>query len=164
MCIRDRYSGGTWHVFYYYFKESMLDYYWWVQVLGKFSSASVSYTSRLKASNNVVEYESIYPTSLSSYYSSSKTIPSTLSWLNRKYVRNFYENQVRYLEAVAGQTTPYFRLRYTLTNSYDGSNDYMRIYLYSTTTFSSVTSWTNLICQFLPAVSAEFDFSVGIYG
>lgn len=158
------YSGGTWHVFYYYFKESMLDFYWWVQVLGKFSSTSVSYTCRLKASNGVVEYESIYPTSLSNYYSTSKSIPNTLSWLNRKYVRNFYENQVRYLEAVSGQTTPHFRMRYTLTNSYDGSNDYTRIYLRSTSIFTSVTSWSNLICQFLPAVSAEADFSVGIYG
>ena len=158
------YSGGTWHVFFYYFKDSQLNTYWWVQIVGKFSSASVTYTSRLKASNGVVEYESTYPISLSNYYSASKTIPTTLSWLNRKYIYNFFENQYRYLEAVSGQATPYFRMRMTLTNSFDGSNDWVRIFLKQTSTFTSLTTSSNLICQFLPAVSAERDFAIGIYG
>lgn len=135
--------------------------YWWVQIVGKFSSASVTYTSRLKASNGVVEYESTYPISLANYYSASKTIPTTLSWLNRKYIYNFYENQMRYLEAVSGQSTPYFRMRMTLTNSFDGSNDWVRIFLKQTSTFTTLNSNSNLICQFLPAVSAEKDFAIG---
>lgn len=148
------YSGGTWHVFFYYFKDSQVGTYWWVQVVGKFSSSSVTYISRLKASNGVVEYESTYPVSFANYYSATKTIPTTLSWLNRKYIYNFFENQVRYLEAVSGQSTPYFRMRMTLTNSFDGSNDWVRIFLRSTTTFTSLTTSSNLCCQFLPAVSA----------
>lgn len=86
-----------------------------------------------------------------------------MSWLNRKYVYGFYEIQTRYLEAVAGQTTPYFKMRMTITNSYDGANDYFDVYVNSNSVFVSQTSTTNLICQLLPAVSAERDFSIGYY-
>lgn len=65
---------------------------------------------------------------------------------------------------MSGQATPYFRMRMTLTNSFDGSNDWVRIFLKQTSTFTSLTTSSNLICQFLPAVSAERDFAIGIYG
>lgn len=45
----------------------------------------------------------------------------------------------------------------------DGSNDYARLYTKSTTIFDSINTGTNLICQLLPAVSAERDFSIGYY-
>ena len=48
--------------------------------------------------------------------------------------------------------------------THDGINDYIRLFLHSTTTLSSQTSSSQLICQLLPAVSAERDFSVGYYG
>lgn len=77
---------------------------------------------------------------------------------------NFFENQFRYLEAVPGQTTPYFRIRMTITRTMDGDGDLVRVYTKSTTIFDSVNTGTNLICQILPAVSAERDFSIGYYG
>lgn len=46
----------------------------------------------------------------------------------------------------------------------DGSGDLVRVYTKSTTIFDSVNTGTNLICQILPAVSAERDFSIGYYG
>lgn len=46
--------GSNWHIYFYNFKESQLDRYWWLQVLAQLSSASVTYTSRLIASNSVV--------------------------------------------------------------------------------------------------------------
>lgn len=71
---------------------------WWIQALATFSQSSISYTSQLKASNEVVEYESTYSSvSISNYYDSTYTTPTTLSWLNRKYVKNFFENQYRFL-------------------------------------------------------------------
>ena len=133
-------SGSNWHVLIDHVTESQLDTYWWIQAVGKFSSTSIQYTSRLKASNGVVEYEDTYPVSISAYYSTSKSTPTTLSWLNRKYVKNFYENQVRFLEAITGQTTPYFRLRLTSESSFDGSNDYLRVYTQSSSIFK-LTDW-----------------------
>ena len=156
-------SGSNWHLIIYHVIESQMDVYWWIQAVGTFSATSISYTSRLKASNEVVEYESSYVVPITNYYSTSKTKPTTLSWLNRKYVKNFFENQVRFLEAVSGQTTPYFRFRLRSEAGWDGSGDWFRVHLRSTTTFSSRNTNT-MTCQFLPAVSAERDFSVGYYG
>jgi hypothetical protein len=45
-------------------------------------------------------------------------------------------------------------MRLTLTNNYDGSSDYARIYTQSTSLFVSQTSTSFLICQLLPALSA----------
>ena len=137
-----------------------------IQTVGKFSATTVQYTSYLKASNGVVEYEASYTVPIATYYSASKVIPTTLSWLNRKYVKNYYENQVRFLEAVSGQTTPYFRMRLTSENTFGatGSNNYIRVYTKSTTVFKSSTSSDNLICMLLPAISAEKDFTIGYYG
>ena len=131
--------------------------------MGKFSATSVQYTSRLKAANSVVEYQASYTVPISTYYSTSKSIPTTLSWLNRRYVKNFYENQWRFLEAVAGQTTPYFRIRLTSENSFDGSGDWIRVHVRNSPAFATRTSTSNLICQLLPAVSAEKDFAIGYY-
>ena len=96
-------DGSDWHIVIYHVKDSMVNADWWIQALATFSASSISYTSRLKASNGVVEYESPYTVSISNYYDSSYSIPTTISWLNRKYVKNFFENQYRYLEAKSGQ-------------------------------------------------------------
>ena len=157
-------SGSNWHVVIYYITESQLNTYWWLQVVAQFNALTIGYTSRLKARNNVVEYEATYPSvSISNYYSASNAKPTTLSWLNRKYVKNFYENQWRYLEAVSGQTTPYLRMRLRVDQGYDGDDsDYTILYLKSSTVF--VPSDTNHIKVFLlPAVSAERDFGIGYY-
>ena len=76
---------------------------WWIQALATFSASSITYRSELRSSNNEVEYRSDYTVSISSYYDSTYSKPTTLSWLNRKYVKNFYENQYRYLDAKSGQ-------------------------------------------------------------
>ena len=58
-----------------------------------FNSATLTYTSTVMASKNqVVEYSSTYTMSLAGY-NSSRTIPTTLTWLNNKYVANFFETQ-----------------------------------------------------------------------
>lgn len=92
------YDGTYWHIMIYHVKESQTDVDWWIQALGTFSQASISYTSQLKASNEVVEYEATYSSvSISNFYDSTYSTPTTLSWLNRKYVKNFFENQYRFL-------------------------------------------------------------------
>ena len=106
-------SGSYWYLLIDHVTESQVDTYWLIQTVGKFSATTIQYNSYLKASNGVVEYYASYTVPISTYYSATKTIPTTLSWLNRKYVKNYYENQVRFLEAVSGQTTPYFRMRLT---------------------------------------------------
>ena len=157
------YDGSDWHIVIYHVTESQVDADWWIQILATFSSSSISYTSRLKASNDVVEYESSYTVPITGYYNSSYSTPTTLSWLNRKYVKNFYENQYRFLEAVSSQTTPYVRFRFTVPSGHDGVNDKIRLYLHQTSALSSRNSNSQLIGQLLPAVSAERDFSVGYY-
>ena len=90
---------------------------------------------------------------MSNYYSSSNTKPTKLSWLNRKYIKNYFENQWRYLDAKAGQTTPYLRIRLTTDVGYDGSYDSTDLYLRSATIFTpDVTN--HILVQLLPAVSA----------
>ena len=54
-------------------------------------------------------------------------------------------------------------MRLTLTNNFDGSNDWVRIFTQSTSIFASMTSTNFLICQLLPALSAQTDFSIGYY-
>ena len=157
-------DGSDWHIVIYHVKESMVNADWWIQALATFSASSISYTSRLKASNDVVEYESPYTVSISNYYDASYSIPTTISWLNRKYVKNFFENQYRYLDAKSGQETPYLRFRFTIPYAHDGISDRIDISLHTTTTLASQHSTTQLIAQFLPAVSAERDFSIGFYG
>lgn len=83
--------------------------------------------------------------------------------MNRKYVKNYYENKVRFIEAVALQTTNNFKFRFTINNAFDGDGDVVRIYLNSPSVFVNVNSPKYLICQILPAVSAEKDFSIGYY-
>jgi len=67
---------------------------------------------------------------------------------------------------VSGQTTPYIKFRFTAADTSSGSGDILRIYLPSNAAqqaYTPVTSGSNLICQFLPAVSYDRDFSVGVY-
>lgn len=159
------YDDGNWHIVIYGVTESEIDVDWWVQALVTLSSSTIVYTSRLKPANNVVEYESNFPgVTLANYFDSDRSTPTVLSWLNRKYLKNFFENQYRFLEAVAGQTTPYLRFRIRVHLGHNGISDKIRIYLHTTTTLSSINSNSQLICQLLPAVSAERDFSIGYYG
>lgn len=83
--------------------------------------------------------------------------------MNRKYVNNYYENNVKFIEAVASQTTNNFKFRFTINNAFDGDADVVRIYLNSGSVFVNQNSPKYLICQILPAVSAEKDFSIGYY-
>jgi hypothetical protein len=91
-------------------------------------------------------------------YNSARTIPTTLSWMNRKYVKGYYENQFRLIEATTNQKTPYFKFRFITPVSIDGStNDYIRIFLPGSSAgqpFSPVNTDTNLQCQLLPADNA----------
>jgi hypothetical protein len=70
--------------------SSQLNYGWWVQILCTISSASLSYTSYVQASSNlVVEYTNSYSITLSGY-NSSRSIPTSISWLDNRYVLYFY--------------------------------------------------------------------------
>jgi hypothetical protein len=54
----------------------------------------------------------------------------------------------------------------TLPAGFDGGSDNIYIYLPSnagTEPFRSVNENSNMMCQFLPAISAERDFTVGFY-
>lgn len=57
---------------------------------------------------------------MTNFFINTKVIPTTLDFLNRKYVDNYYENQVRFLEAIGGQFTHSFKFRLTISEDYDG--------------------------------------------
>jgi hypothetical protein len=98
MQVCQPYSDGTnWYVKLYDVANSQLSTGWWIQIFATFNSATLAYTSYVMASNNLVtEYQSSYTITMSGY-NSTRTIPTKLSWLNNKYVANFYENQYKFL-------------------------------------------------------------------
>lgn len=162
------YTDGTyWYVQLYDVANSQVTTGWWIQVFATFNSATLAYTSYVMASNNnIVEFQSSYTITMPGY-NSSRSIPTKLSWLNNKYVANFYETQYKYLQAISGQTTPYIKFRFTAPISSSGSRDIYYIYLPNNNAgqaFSPVTSGSNMIGQFLPAMSAgDSDFSIGAF-
>lgn len=84
------YDGANWNVKLYDVANSDLTTGWWVQIFATFSSATIIYTSYVMASNNlVVEFQNSYTVTLGAY-NSSRSIPTTLSWLNNKYVPTFF--------------------------------------------------------------------------
>lgn len=90
------YDGTNWNVKLYDVANSQLTTGWWVQVFATFNSATLTYTSTVMASNNlVVEYSSTYTITMSGY-NSSRSVPTTLAWLNNKYVANFHETQYKF--------------------------------------------------------------------
>jgi len=162
------FDGTYWNVYLYDVTNGQLTTGWNIQVFANFSSASLSYTSYVKASNNdVVEYQNSYSVSLSAY-NSSRSIPSKLSWLDNRYVLFFHELQYRYLEAVSGQTTPYLRFRFRAIQGSSGYEDNIRIYLpdnLAQQPYTPVNNQNGLVVQFMPALSAgDRDFSVGFFG
>jgi hypothetical protein len=77
----------------------------------------------------------------------------------------FNELQYRFLDAVAGQTTPYLRFRFTApTASCYTCNDTISLVISSSNgqPYKPKTSTTNIVVQFLPALSSDRDFSVGV--
>lgn len=161
------FDGTYWVVKLFDVVNSQLSTGWWIQVFASFNSASLTYISSVKASNNLVtEYQSTYTIPLVGY-NSSRSIPTKLSWLNNKYVANFYEVQYRYLEAVTGQTTQYIKFRFNQVQVCSSSSDILYIYLTGSsagTPFTPVTSGSNVIAQFLPALnSGDRDFSIGYF-
>ena len=91
------YDGSYWSVYLYDVTNSQLTTGWWVQVFANFTSATLAYTSYVKAeTNDVVEFQNSYTVSLSGY-NSSRSIPSKLSWLDNRYVLFFHELQYKYI-------------------------------------------------------------------
>lgn len=89
-----------------------------------------------------------------------------LSWLDNRYVLFFHEVQHRFLDAVANQKTPYLRFRFTLPYGSSNNNDVFNIYLLDNTAqrpYTPVNGFSNLVVQFLPALSSDRDFSVGVF-
>lgn len=105
-----------------------------------------------------------------SAYNSSRTIPPKLTWTDNRYVLFYHELQYRYLEGVAGQTTPYLRFRYTqvIYASATDREDRLVIYLPDNTAnrpFTPVNNNNDLVVQFLQAMGpGDRDFSVGLSG
>ena len=159
-------DGSNWNVYLYDVTQSQLTQGWWIKIFANFTSASLAYTSYVRAENNdVVEYQNSYSISLSGY-DSTRSIPAKLSWLDNRYVIFFHELQYRYIEAVAGQKTPYLRFRFrAIISSHTGTYDRLRIYLpddLAQQPFTPVNSHSNMVAQFLPALSGgDRDFSVG---
>jgi len=89
-------DGTYWHVKLYDVTDSSLSIGWWIHVFAKLTSASLAYTFQISPKNLVPEYLTSYSTTLTSY-DGTKVIPTQFSWLNRKYVYNFFENQVTLL-------------------------------------------------------------------
>lgn len=90
-------DGTYWSVMLYDVVNSQVGTGWWIQIFATFNTATLSYTSYVMATNNlVVEYQSSYSISMSGY-NTSRAVPTKLSWLNNKYVSNFFETQYKYL-------------------------------------------------------------------
>jgi hypothetical protein len=100
-------------------------------------------------------------------YNSSRSIPTKLSWLNNKYVANFYETQYKFLQAIAGQSTQNIKFRFTCPITSSQNSDVYYIYLPSGGAgqpFTPKTSGSNVIGQFLPAMApGDRDFSIGSF-
>lgn len=160
------FDGTYWNVKLYDVANSMLTTGWWVQVFATFNSPTLTYTSTVMASNDlVVEYSSTYTITMPGY-NSSRTIPTTLAWLNNKYVANFYETQYIFKQAISGQSTQYLKFRFTAPPAISTTGDLFYIYLAGTagTAFSPMTSGSNVIAQFLPSMGAgDRDFSIGTF-
>ena len=159
-------DGSYWNVYLYDVTQAELSTGWWVQIVANFTSSSLAYTSFVKAeTNDVVEFQNSYTTTLSGY-NTSRAIPPKLSWLDNRYVRYFHEMQYKYLQAVSGQKTPYLRFRFrAAVSSHTSQNDYLRVYLednLGTEPFSPVNNQSNLVAQFMPALGpGDRDFGVG---
>jgi hypothetical protein len=161
------YDGTYWNVKLYDVANSQLTTGWWVQVFCTFNSATLAYTSYVMASNNlVVEYQSSYTITMAGY-NSVRTVPTKLSWLNNKYVANFYETQYKFLSAITAQNTQYIKFRFTAPVSSSQYNDVYYIYLAgiaSGQAFTPITSGSNVIGQFLPSMGVgDRDFSIGSF-
>ena len=90
-------DGSNWNVYLYDVTQSQLTQGWWIKIFANFTSASLAYTSYVRAENNdVVEYQNSYSISLPGY-DSTRSIPSKLSWLDNRYVIFFHELQYRYI-------------------------------------------------------------------
>jgi hypothetical protein len=159
------YDGTYWNIKLYDVVSSQLGTGWWVQIMANFTSATLSYTSQVIASNEVVEYQNTYTVTLPAY-NSSRSIPTVLSWLDNRYVLFYHEVQHRFLDAIASQRTPYLRFRFTLPVTSTIYSDVFYIYLSDNTAarpFIPVNNRNNLVVQFLPALSSDRDFSVGTF-
>jgi hypothetical protein len=161
------FDGTYWNIYIYDVTNSQLSTGWWIQVFATYSSASLSYTSYIRSTaNNVIEYQQTYPISIGAY-NSSRLLPTVLTFTNNKYTKYFFEIQYRFLQAVTSQSTQYLKFRLTSPMTNSGSSDKIQIWLPDNTAgrpFTPKTSGNNMICQFLPAMSADQDFTVGIFG
>jgi hypothetical protein len=84
------YDGTYWNVKLYDVANSDLTTGWWIQIFATFSASTLVYTSYVMASNNlVVEFQNSYTVTLGAY-NATRTVPSTLSWLNNKYVPIYF--------------------------------------------------------------------------
>ena len=159
-------DGSNWWVKLHNVSNSDVSHGWWIQAWVQINSGTLAYTSYVKASNNnEIEYQNSYTVSLSAY-NSSRTVPSALSWTNQKYVAHFYETQWKFLEAVTGQKTQYIKFRFTQVVTSSTNSDEFWVYLHddqSQQPFSPVNSFSNVVVQFLPALSGDSDFSIGQY-
>lgn len=163
-----QWSGSNWQVEVYGVTDSMLDTAWIIRVYLNLTSASLGYTSTVYSKSGIIEYQNSFtPTSTASYYSATRTIPSVLGWSGAKYFAGYFENQVRYLEAVAGQSTSRLKFRLTTPRTIS-TNDVITISLPSDVT---TDPWFNkntanpMICTLLPVIASSYEeFGVGSYG
>jgi hypothetical protein len=103
----------NWKIEIYGVTESMFDVGWSIRAVVKLNTGSLAYTYSLFAKSGVAEYIKAYsPTITASYYSASRTIPTLIGWTNKKYIEDYFEHQVKYLEAVTGQSTSRLKIRF----------------------------------------------------
>jgi hypothetical protein len=162
------YTGTNWQIQIYGVTDSQVDVGWIIRVALKLSSSSLQYTSSVYAKNGVAEYvNSFSPTTIVPYFSVTRTIPTILSWSGAKYFSDYYENQIKYLEAVASQTTSRLKFRFSTPRAV-GNSDAIRIVLIDTTQtnpFNNQNTNNPMICTFMPVIAANYEeFSVGSYG
>lgn len=155
-----KWSGTNWQIQIYGITDSLVDVGWTIRAYLNLTSASLGYTSTVYAKSGVIEYQNSFsPVTTASYYSATRTIPSVLGWSGAKYFAGYYENQIKYLEAVASQATSRLKYRFSTPRTIS-TGDVVTIDLISDTSsdpFNNKNTNNPMICTFLPVIASSYD-------
>jgi hypothetical protein len=136
-----------------------------VQVELTVTSSPVQYTSSLYAINNEIEYQNTYSVSVA-LLNVSRSLPTYYGYPEQKYVSNYYEYQTRYVQSVAGASTPVLKFRFVNPVALTYTTDILNIYSVSDvqpTYYQNAINLTNMICTFLPVLGNYHQYGIGTF-
>lgn len=89
-----------------------------------------------------------------------------MAYTENKYLRDYYEYQIRYLDAKVSQWTPVLKTQFLNPAVLTYTTDILNIYTVSDVNplpFQNSINLTNMVCTFLPLLSLYHQYSVGQY-